>query len=231
MNGVPTPILLSWSGGKDCLMALAALRDDPAWRVVALLTTITGTFERVSMHGIRRDVVQAQAAAIGLPLIECRIDWPSSNAAYEAAHANALRQARERWSGLRHCAFGDLFLEDVRAYRERQLAGAGWSGVFPLWGADTRELSRRFHAQGHRAVLTCVDTEQLDGSFSGREYDPTLLSELPAGVDPCGERGEFHTLSHAGPLFSEPLRLERGASSLRDNRFQYTDFTLASRPA
>ncbi|WHZ17952.1 MAG: adenine nucleotide alpha hydrolase family protein [Rhodanobacteraceae bacterium] len=212
-------------------MALAALRDDPAWRVVALLTTITGTFERVSMHGIRRDVLQAQIAALGLPLIECRIDWPSSNAAYEAAHANALRQARECWPGIRHCAFGDLFLADVRAYRERQLASAGWTGVFPLWGADTRELSRKFHAQGHRAVLTCVDTQQLDGSFSGREYDPSLLSDLPAGVDPCGERGEFHTLSHAGPLFNEPLRLERGASTLRDNRFQYTDFTLSDRVA
>jgi uncharacterized protein (TIGR00290 family) len=228
VNDVPTPILLSWSGGKDCLMALAALRVDPAWRVVALLTTITGGFERVSMHGIRRDVLHAQVAAIGLPLIECRIDWPSSNAVYEAAHANALRQAGERWPGLRHCAFGDLFLEDVRAYRERQLASAGWRGVFPLWGADTRELSRRFYAQGHRAVLTCVDTEQLHGSFSGREYDPSLLDELPATIDPCGERGEFHTLTYAGPLFAEPLRLERGESTLRDNRFQYTDFKLSA---
>jgi uncharacterized protein (TIGR00290 family) len=228
VNDVPTPILLSWSGGKDCLMALAALRVDPAWRVVALLTTITGGFERVSMHGIRRDVLHAQVAAIGLPLIECRIDWPSSNAAYEAAHANALRQAGERWPGLRHCAFGDLFLEDVRAYRERQLASAGWRGVFPLWGADTRELSRRFYVQGHRAVLTCVDTEQLHGSFSGREYDPSLLDELPATIDPCGERGEFHTLTYAGPLFAEPLRLERGESTLRDNRFQYTDFKLSA---
>ena len=228
MNGTPAPILLSWSGGKDCLMALAALRDDPAWRVAALLTTITARFERVSMHGIRRDVLQAQVEALGLPLIECRIEWPSSNAAYEAAHAAALRQARERWPGLRHCAFGDLFLEDVRAYRERQLANAGWCGVFPLWGADTRELAQRFHAQGHRAVLTCVDTEQLDGSFSGREYDPSLLGELPAAVDPCGERGEFHTLSYAGPLFNEPLRLERGESTLRDGRFQYTDFRLSA---
>jgi diphthamide synthase (EF-2-diphthine--ammonia ligase) len=227
----PTPVLLSWSGGKDCLMALAALRDDPAWRVVALLTTITGGFQRVSMHGIRRDVLHAQAAALGLPLVECGIEWPSGNAAYEAAHSNALRQARERWPGLRHCAFGDLFLEDVRAYRERQLAGDGWRGVFPLWGADTRELSLRFHAQGHRAVLTCVDTQQLDGLFSGREYDPSLLGELPAGVDPCGEHGEFHTLSYAGPLFAAPLRLARGASTLRDDRFQYTDFMLADRAA
>jgi uncharacterized protein (TIGR00290 family) len=228
MRGESTPILLSWSGGKDCLMALAALREDPAWRVVALLTTITGEFQRVSMHGIRRDVLHAQAAALGLPLIECSIDWPSSNAAYEAAHANALQQAGERWAGLHHCAFGDLFLEDVRAYRERQLAGAGWAGVFPLWGADTRELARHFHAQGHRAVLACVDTEQLDASFSGREYDPSLLGELPATVDPCGERGEFHTLSYAGPLFAQPLRLDRGESLLRAGRFQYTDFKLSA---
>jgi uncharacterized protein (TIGR00290 family) len=229
VNDVPTPTLLSWSGGKDCLMALAALRDDPAWRVVALLTTITGEFQQVSMHGIRRDVLHAQAAALGLPLVECSIAWPSSNAAYEAVLADALRQARERWHGVRHCAFGDLFLEDVRAYRERQLACAGWRGLFPLWGADTRELARGFHAHGHRAVLTCVDTRQLDGSFSGREYDPSLLGELPAGVDPCGERGEFHTLSYAGPMFAEPLRLARGASTLRDNRFQYTDFKLSHR--
>ncbi len=208
-------------------MALAALRNDPAWRVVALLTTITGTFERVAMHGIRRDVLQAQVAALGLPLIECTIDWPSGNADYEAAHGHALRQARERWPGLRHCAFGDLFLADVRAYRERQLARDGWTGVFPLWGLDTRELSRRFHARGHRAVLTCVDTHQLDGSFSGREYDPSLLRDLPAGVDPCGERGEFHTLGYAGPLFAAPLGLERGATTLRDDRFQYTDFELS----
>lgn len=230
MNAAPTPILLSWSGGKDCLMALAALRADPAWRVVALLTTLTGTFDRVSMHGIRHDVLQAQVASLGFPLIECRIDWPSSNADYEAAHEYALQRARERWPGLHHCAFGDLFLADVRAYRERQLASAGWCGVFPLWGMDTRELSRKFHAQGHRAVLTCVDTQQLDASFSGRQYDPSLLDELPTGVDPCGERGEFHTLSHAGPMFSTPLRLDRGASSLRDDRFQYTDFKLTTSP-
>ena len=212
-------------------MALAALRDDPAWRVVALLTTITGTFERVSMHGIRRDVLQAQVAALGLPLIECVIDWPSSNAAYEAAHENALREARGRWPGLRHCAFGDLFLEDVRAYRERQLASAGWSGVFPLWGADTRELSQRFHAQGHRAVLTCVDTQQLDGAFSGREYDPSLLRDLPAAVDPCGERGEFHTFVSAGPMFarggrSRSIEVRRGEIVERDG-FVYADLLPA----
>jgi uncharacterized protein (TIGR00290 family) len=228
VNAAPTPVLLSWSGGKDCLLALAALRNDPKWRVVGLLTTLTRTFDRVSMHGIRRDVLHAQVAAIGLPLIECKVDWPSSNAAYEAAHAAALRQASERWSGLCHCGYGDLFLADVRAYRERQLDRAGWRAVFPVWGEDTGTLARRFCAQGHRAVLTCVDTQQLDAAFSGRRYDPALLKQLPTGVDPCGERGEFHTLSYAGPLFARPLQLDRGPSTLRDGRFQYTDFTLSS---
>jgi uncharacterized protein (TIGR00290 family) len=221
------PILLAWSGGKDCLMALARLRADPAWDPVALLTTITRPFDRVAMHGIRHDVVCAQAAALGLPLLECRIDSPSSNDAYEAAQAGALRDARARWPDLRHCAFGDLYLEDVRAYREGQLAREGWSGVFPLWGSDTRALSRTFVADGYRAVLTCVDTTQLDAGFSGRAYDDPLLDELPASVDPCGEDGEFHTLSHAGPMFSQPLQLRRTESVLRDHRFQYTDFVLA----
>ncbi len=207
-------------------MALQRLRNDPHWRIVGLLTTVTKQFERVAMHGVRRDVLHAQAAALGLPLIECGIEWPSSNEAYEAAHADALRRARECWPGLRHCAFGDLFLEDVRVYRERQLAREGWSGVFPLWGSETRELSRQFVAQGHRAVLTCVDTTQLDGAFSGRNYDMDLLDGLPESVDPCGERGEFHTLSYGGPLFAHDLSLERGESVLREGRFKYTDFLL-----
>ncbi|MGH8118269.1 MAG: ATP-binding protein [Rhodanobacteraceae bacterium] len=219
-------VLVSWSGGKDCLMALARLRADPRWNPVALLTTITCNFDRVSMHGIRRDVLHAQAASLGLPVLECRIDAPSSNEAYEAAMARALAGARARWPGLDHCAFGDLFLADVRTYRETQLARAGWTGVFPLWGSDTAVLSREFVARGHRAVLTCVDTTQLDAHFSGREYDAALLDELAPGVDPCGEHGEFHTLSYAGPLFPQPLSLQPGESVLRDGRFQYTDFAL-----
>lgn len=207
------PVVVAWSGGKDCLMALARLRADPHWQPCALLTTITRDFDRVAMHGIRREVLHAQADALGLPLLECALDWPSSNAAYEAAMAEALRDARERWPGMCHCAFGDLFLEDVRAYREQQLARAGWTGVFPLWGSDTHVLAREFIACGHRAVLTCVDTEQLDGRFSGRDYDAALLDELPAHVDPCGEHGEFHTLSCAGPLFTESLRLQRATPS------------------
>ncbi|HEX7348425.1 MAG TPA: ATP-binding protein [Rhodanobacteraceae bacterium] len=220
-------VIVGWSGGKDCLAALARLVADPAWQPVALLTTLTREFDRVSMHGIRHAVLRAQAASLGLPLIECVLDWPSSNTDYEAAMADALQRAQARWPDIEHCAFGDLFLADVRAYREAQLARAGWHGVFPLWGADTRKQARTFIADGHRAVLTCVDTTQLGAAFSGREFDADLLAALPISVDPCGERGEFHTLSYAGPLFTQPLHLQRGESILRDGRFQYTDFTCA----
>jgi uncharacterized protein (TIGR00290 family) len=219
-------ILLAWSGGKDCLLALARLRDDPRWDVVALFTTINRSYQRVSMHGFSRAVLLAQAAALGLPLLEAPIDWPSSNEAYELAQASALADARMRWPGIRHCAFGDLFLEDVRDYRVRQLGRENWRAVFPLWDEDTGALSRRFISAGHRAMLCCVDTQQLEASYCGRDYDAALLDSLPAAIDPCGERGEFHTLSYAGPLFRQPLQLRRGESVLRDGRFQFTDFLL-----
>lgn len=223
-----TPILLAWSGGKDCLMALAELRADPRWQVVGLLTTVSARHDRIAMHGVRRDILHAQAAVLGLPVLEAVLEEPADNDAYERAHADALRRARERWPQLQHCAFGDLFLEDVRAYRQRQLASDGWTGVFPLWGQGTAGLSRRFVEDGHRALVVCVDTTQLAAEFCGRDYDRSFVDSLPAGVDPCGENGEFHTLSHAGPLFTAPLRLSRGISQLRDERFQYTDFLLDS---
>ena len=222
----PTPILLAWSGGKDCLMALQRLRADPHWQVVALLTTVNRTYERIAMHGVRRDILDAQAAALDMPLLVVEMDWPGSNEAYEDAHANALAEARMRWPGIRHCAFGDLFLQDVRDYRVRQLGKAEWRAVFPIWGGDTATLSRRFVAEGHQAMLCCVDAQQLDASFCGRPFDGALLDALPAGVDPCGERGEFHTLSFGGPLFRTPLALRKGESVLRDGRFQFTDFLL-----
>lgn len=220
-----TPIIVSWSGGKDCLMALGRLRADSAWRVVGLVTTVTAQYDRIAMHGVRRDVLNAQAAALGLPVIEAVLEWPSHNDAYEQAFAAALAEASARWPGIAHIAFGDLFLEDVRAYRDAQLARlGGWTGVYPLWGEDTSALGRRFIAEGHRAALCCVDTTQLDAAFCGRDYDAALLDALPPGVDACGERGEFHTLSYGGPLFDGDLRLQRGESLLRDERFQYTDF-------
>jgi uncharacterized protein (TIGR00290 family) len=222
---MPTPIILAWSGGKDCLMALARLRADPAWQVVGLLTTVTANHDRVAMHGVRRDVLAAQAAALGLPVIEATLTWPSHNDAYQEAFSAALTKAKDRWPTLGDIAFGDLFLADVRAYRDAQLADiGGWTGVYPLWGEDTATLSRRFVAEGHRAVLCCVDTTQLDAGFCGRDFDDAFLDALPGHVDPCGENGEFHTLSYAGPLFRNPLPLTRGESLLRDGRFQYTDF-------
>lgn len=224
------PLLLAWSGGKDCLLALARLRADPQWEVKALLTTVNRSHQRIAMHGVRRDVLLAQAAALGLPVLEVEIDWPSSNADYEAAHASALVEARRLWPGIRHCAFGDLFLEDVRDYRVRQLGAENWRAVFPLWGEDTSALARRFIAEGHRAMLCCVDTTQLAAEFCGLAYDAQLLDSLPSGVDPCGERGEFHTLTYAGPQFSTPLVLKRGESVLRDGRFQFTDFVLQAGP-
>ena len=222
----PTPLLLAWSGGKDCLMALQRLRADPQWQVVALLTTVNRTYGRIAMHGVRRDVLLAQADALDLPLLEVGMDWPGSNEAYEAAHERALAEARMRWPGIRHCAFGDLFLQDVRDYRVRQLGRAQWRALFPIWGEDTAALSRRFVGEGHRALLCCVDTQQLAADYCGRPYDGALLDSLPSGVDPCGERGEFHTLSCGGPLFTRELRLRRGESVLRDERFQFTDFLL-----
>lgn len=222
MNG--TPILMAWSGGKDCLLALGRLREDPRWRVVGLLCTVNRTYGRIAMHGVRTAVLDAQARALGLPVLEVPLDWPGSNEAYEAAHVAALVEARRLWPGVRHCAFGDLFLSEVRDYRVRQLGSAGWRAVFPLWGEDTAALARQLIGTGHRAMLCCVDTEQLAASFCGRPFDLALLDALPAGVDPCGERGEFHTLVWDSPLFARPLRLRRGESVLRDGRFQYTDF-------
>ena len=219
-------VALAWSGGKDSTLALAALREDPRYRVVALLTTVTREYDRISIHGVRRAVLEAQVRALGLPLVEASIGPAASNAEYEVAFGLALRAAQERWPGLRHIAFGDLFLPDVRAYREVLLASLDWVGVFPLWGADTAALARQFVCAGYRAILTCVDTTQLGPAFAGREFDASFLADLPATVDPCGERGEFHTCVYAGPLFAGPLPLVAGERVRRDARFEYCDVQL-----
>jgi len=220
-------IILAWSGGKDSTLALAALRADPRYQVLALLTTITGEYERISIHGVRRAILEAQVEALGLPLIEARIPPHATNIAYETAFAAALRQAQERWPGLRHVAFGDLFLTDVRQYREALLASLDWTAVFPLWGKDTTAVAHEFVAVGYRAVLTCVDTTQLGPEFAGREFDAGLLADFPVTVDPCGERGEFHTCVYAGPLFAHPLPLVLGERVRREARFEYCDVQLA----
>jgi uncharacterized protein (TIGR00290 family) len=219
-----TPVVLSWSGGKDSMLALARLRADSRFEPVALLTAVTAEYDRISIHGVRRALLDAQVAALGLPCATLSLPAASDNAAYERAFAAALDGLRGSYPNLGHIAFGDLFLEDVRAYRERLVGGLGWKTVYPIWGEDTARLARAFVDRGFRAVLTCVDTTLLDARFAGREYDHALLDELPAGVDPCGERGEFHTLVYGGPEFRAPLRLQRGESVLRDGRFQYCDF-------
>ena len=220
------PVALAWSGGKDSSLALAALRADPAVQVVALVTTITQDFDRISMHGVRRSVLHAQVTALGLPLIEATIPAAASNLVYEESLGAALATLRSQYPGVRHLAFGDLFLADVRAYRERVLPPLGWAPLFPLWGQDTAALAREFVGAGYRAILTCVDTMQLGAEFAGRDYDAELLAELPRSVDPCGERGEFHTCVYAGPIFSHPLAIRAGARVRRDDRFEYCDVTL-----
>jgi uncharacterized protein (TIGR00290 family) len=222
------PVALAWSGGKDSSLALAALRADPTVEVVALLTTITRDFDRISMHGVRRSVLQAQVAALGLPLVEATIPAAASNLVYEEAFAAALAILRLQQPDLRHLAFGDLFLEEVRAYRERLLPALGWAPVFPLWGRDTATLAGNFVGAGYRAIVTCVDTTQLGAEFAGREFDAALLAELPPTVDPCGERGEFHTCVYAGPIFRQALPIQAGARVRRDDRFEYCDVTLWS---
>jgi uncharacterized protein (TIGR00290 family) len=222
------PLALAWSGGKDSSLALAALRADPTIDVVALVTTITQDYDRISMHGVRRSILEAQVAQIGLPLVEAPILPACSNELYEQALSTALAQLRREHPGARHLAFGDLFLADVRAYRERLLAPLGWTPLFPLWGRDTAQLAHQFIDQGFRAILTCVDTTQLAADFAGRDFDSALLDDLPVTVDPCGEKGEFHTCVYAGPIFKHPLALEKRERVRRDQRFEYCDLTLAS---
>ncbi len=207
-------------------MALQRLRADPAWNVVGLLTTVNREHDRIAMHGIRRSVLEAQADALNLPVLVAEMDWPGSNEAYLESWRNALDEARKRWPGLDQCAFGDIHLADVRAWREQQMSACGWGSVFPLWHEDPAQLARAFVDAGHRARLVCVDTEQLDAGYCGRPFDDALLAALPRHVDPCGENGEFHTLACGGPLFAVPLHLSRGESVLRDQRFQFQDFVL-----
>lgn len=220
------PLLVSWSGGKDSAWTLHQLRSDPRWDIVGLVTTITADYDRISIHGLRREILQAQAVAAGLPVIEASIPARADNATYEASFATALAHARSRWPALQHIAFGDLFLADVRGYRESLCARLGWTPEFPLFGADTATLAHAMIAGGLRATLCCVDTTQLEAGFTGAAFDATLLAALPATVDPCGERGEFHTCVTAGPMFAHALDLLAGERVLRDGRFMYCDLAL-----
>ncbi len=224
MPSVKRQTLLSWSGGKDAAWALHTLLAAGEVEVVGLVTTVTSGYERVAMHGIRRDVLHLQSWAARLPVVEAMIPPQCDNATYEASFAAALAAARIRWPACEDIAFGDLFLEDVKAWREALCARLGWTPRFPLFGRDTASLAREMIDGGLRAHLCCVDTQQLDAGFSGRAFDAQLLADLPASCDPCGERGEFHTLVHAGPMFAEAFAIEPGETVLRDGRFAYTDF-------
>jgi len=213
------PLALSWSGGKDSALALLALRD-AGTEPVALLTTFTEDFDRVSMHAVRRELTRAQAREAGIPLVEIEIPASCPNETYEERIAAALgAPPLDRVDAI---AFADLFLEEIRAYREERLARARREARFPIWGRDTAELAREFIAAGFEATLVCVDPAQLDPSFVGRRFDEALLADLPAGVDPCGENGEFHTFVHAGPVFARPIPIELGERVRREG-FAFQD--------
>jgi uncharacterized protein (TIGR00290 family) len=217
------PFALSWSGGKDSALVLWTLRRRQL-EPEALITTVTESYERVSMHGVRRELLARQAEALGVPLVEVVIPPSCVNEVYDTRMAEAFAAAP--LSGVEVVAFGDLFLEDVRAYREGRLAAAGKRGLFPLWGHDTADLAREFLDDGFEATLVCVDPRALDAAFCGRRYDERLLAELPPGVDPCGENGEFHTFVSAGPIFAEPVACKPGEIVEREG-FVFCDLTPA----
>lgn len=218
-------ILLSWSSGKDSAWALHVLNQQHPGAVAGLLTTVNEAVDRVAMHAVRRDVLEAQAAAAGLPLTVVPIPHPCPNDEYEARMQKAVAGAVA--SGFTHVAFGDLFLEDVRKYREERLAGSGLTPLFPVWGIPTSQLAEEMLAGGLRARLACVDTRVLDASFIGREFDRSLLTDLPDRIDPCGENGEFHSCVYAGPMFRHPLVLQPGETVTREP-FVWRDLQLAS---
>jgi uncharacterized protein (TIGR00290 family) len=216
-------ILLSWSSGKDSAWALHLLQQQHPGCVAALLTTVNESFDRVAMHGVRREVLEAQARAAGLPLRIIPIPDQCSNEAYDKRMGAAVEDAVK--DGFTHVAFGDLFLRDIRSYREQRLAGTGLEPLFPLWDLPTRPLAETMIAAGLRARISCVDTRKISESFAGRDFDSSLLADLPGGIDPCGENGEFHTCVYAGPMFKTPLPVTTGERVIRDP-FVWIDLLL-----
>lgn len=215
---------MAWSSGKDSAWALHLAQRGNQVDVIGLLTTISDSYRRVSMHGVREELLEAQSDALGLPLHAVRIPTPCPNERYEAAMRAALETARG--DGVTHVVFGDLFLEDVRAYRETQLARVGMLGHFPLWGRETGLLAREMIAGGLRAYLTCVDPRRVPRELAGRAFDEALLSALPDGADPCGENGEFHSFAWDGPMFTAPIPVQVGDTVERDG-FVFTDLVRA----
>ncbi len=214
-------VILTWSGGKDSSLALYQIRKNDIYKVVGLLTMITRDYDRVSMHGIRRVLLEQQAASLGLPLDEVFIPKKASNGEYEEKMRNILKKYLIK--GINLVAFGDISLEDVRKYREENLAKVGMKGIFPLWKKDSKELANLFVDLGFSAIITCVDSHYLDVNFTGRQYDKQFLSEMPPSVDLCGENGEFHSFVYDGPIFTKKIPYEKGEILLRENRFYYCD--------
>jgi len=214
-------VLFTWSGGKDSALALYELQRAQSYSVAALLTTVTEDYDRISMHGVRRALLEQQARSLSIPLDIVYITVNSSNEEFEARMKEKLLQYKSR--GTSSVVFGDIFLEDLRKYREDNLAQVGMQALFPIWKRDTYELAHTFIALGFKAVITCVDSQSLDKKFVGRAFDKRFLSELPPSVDPCGENGEFHSFVHAGPIFSESIRFRKGEVVIRDNRFYFCD--------
>jgi uncharacterized protein (TIGR00290 family) len=211
----PEPILFCWSGGKDSALALHTLLQQNDVCIAALLTTVTEGYDRISMHGVRRELLQQQAESLHLPLHEVFIPSQCGNPIYEAKMEEALLTFRKQ--GIRRVAFGDIFLEDLRVYREKNLARLEMQALFPIWKRDTRDLIREFHAAQFHGVAVCIDSKVLDSSFAGRELDESFFTDLPPGVDPCGENGEFHTFVFDGPIFSRPVRFTLGETVPRDS--------------
>ena len=214
-------ILLCWSGGKDSALALYEIGQSQEWRVASLLTTVTEGYARVSMHGVRQRLLERQAGSLGVPLEKVFISKRSSNEEYEERMKAALRKYKEK--GITSVAFGDIFLEDLKKYREANLVRAGMRALFPLWKRDTSLLVRRFIELGFKGIISCVDSRHLARSFAGKAIDRDLVSRLPQDVDPCGENGEFHTFVFDGPIFSKGIACRSGKVLLRDKRFYYCD--------
>jgi uncharacterized protein (TIGR00290 family) len=218
-------VLLSWSSGKDSAWTLHVLRQQSEYEIAGLLTTFNEAADRVAMHGVRRSLVEQQAAAAGLPLWSIPLPWPCSNEQYEGLMTKACAKAVAE--GIEAIAFGDLFLEDVRAYRVKQMAGTGLEPLFPVWGEPTDRLAHEMVASGLKTILTCVDTRKLNADFAGRRFDANLLAGLPSGIDPCGENGEFHSFVYAGPMFNSEIDVIAGETVVRD-QFAFADLIPAA---
>jgi uncharacterized protein (TIGR00290 family) len=221
MRPTKEPVVLSWSGGKDSTMAAYQLLASQKYEITALLTTVTEGFDRISMHGVRRELLERQADSLGIPLRKIMIPQDCTNEIYEARMREAMSLVKAQ--GITKIAFGDLFLQDVKKYRDEMLARAGMTGLYPIWRRDTEELVRTFIGLGFKAILACVDTQAIDAAFAGREIDLQLLRDLPQSADPCGEYGEYHSFVYAGPIFKNAIACSTGEGVLRNERFNYCD--------